>query len=768
MPVKISLKRAVQSAIIFIMFVAVLMVWPFKLIGSWEKEGELPKDSFQTLYYEETVWEELVPQQFGLTYLELFLGNEKPAAEDKLKLEVYNENMELLESREILLKKFSNSGICKIKLSSKPEEGSPYYISIQNLGKPLLLATKDGTHPVLVSVYKVHYSKIQYLVRALLLLAVGGLLLLVTEQILRKSARKVRFDYGIRLAAAVLLTGFLLWLAYCVFPGRRFSTDIVEILFYEAGIFLLLAYMLYGLLHRREDMLQEKLCLKDVKERLPGFLQVLAFAGVMEMCVCKVNAPTSYQQIVSADFMYFFFAIAILCSFTKKELWNWYNLVYGIVAFAAGALVWMRKTVNWDPIEQMHLRQELFTDIGKWFIWGFILLNTFLLLWKGRRKTEIQKEFLAAVLLLLVGMTLFRNGRTWIFEIAVFWGMFMLQVLYRGNRSLWIKRFSEGILLQFLYKTVYCMLHRPYQTEVGVGYPMAFHTTTVTGVYLALIIALALTGFVRKYKTDGKPGIPWKEAGITGIAFAFLLMSLNRTGLLAVILILPILLLAATIAEHRDGIKGFLRRLLILLGIMIAFFVVVFTIIRTVPAIVSKPIAYDVEQLLYKPSVEPGEEWDSPNFITVKLFFEKVRQRLFLDADAGVNVNADKLSSGRLVIWKAYLRELNWTGHEKISVELENGRTAAHAHNTYIQNAHDFGIGVGVYFIVVYIFSGAAAILYFLKSEDKEMRLIPLALIGTFGISSLTEWTFQPTFPMGFAFLTMIALLLIKEEKRQH
>lgn len=106
MPTTISLKRAIQSAIILLIFVAVLMVWPFKLICSWVQEGELQKDAFMTLYYEETVLEEVVPQQIGLTYIEFALGNEQFAADDKLKLAVYNENMDLLESREVLLKKF--------------------------------------------------------------------------------------------------------------------------------------------------------------------------------------------------------------------------------------------------------------------------------------------------------------------------------------------------------------------------------------------------------------------------------------------------------------------------------------------------------------------------------------------------------------------------------------------------------------------------------------------------------------------------------------
>mgnify|MGYP006922442532 CR=1 FL=1 len=73
--------------------------------------------------------------------------------------------------------------------------------------------------------------------------------------------------------------------------------------------------------------------------------------------------------------------------------------------------------------------------------------------------------------------------------------------------------------------------------------------------------------------------------------------------------------------------------------------------------------------------------------------------------DLSVYEKTEEYANGRMDIFRAYLEQLNLTGHEEMGAILPNGELAVHAHNIYLQVAYDHGIVVGV----VFLFVGAAA-----------------------------------------------------------
>lgn len=66
-------------------------------------------------------------------------------------------------------------------------------------------------------------------------------------------------------------------------------------------------------------------------------------------------------------------------------------------------------------------------------------------------------------------------------------------------------------------------------------------------------------------------------------------------------------------------------------------------------------------------------------------------------------------SSGRLDIWKAYLQKVGWKGHQEDEIVLVNDKNPTWAHNTFIEFAYRFGIGIGLFYLFLAIYSGVYA-----------------------------------------------------------
>ena len=89
------------------------------------------------------------------------------------------------------------------------------------------------------------------------------------------------------------------------------------------------------------------------------------------------------------------------------------------------------------------------------------------------------------------------------------------------------------------------------------------------------------------------------------------------------------------------------------------------------------------------------------------------------------------------------------------------GNEFAHAHNSYLQVAYNFGIIAGMIFVAIYMFSIVYSLKLFNKNgKNNDFCLVPFAVIAAFGLISFTEWAFHPGIPAGFCFLLMQPLII--------
>ena len=94
-----------------------------------------------------------------------------------------------------------------------------------------------------------------------------------------------------------------------------------------------------------------------------------------------------------------------------------------------------------------------------------------------------------------------------------------------------------------------------------------------------------------------------------------------------------------------------------------------------------------------------------------------------------------------------------------------NGKSFMHAHNSYIQVAYDFGVPVGVVFLVFCLFAFLRSLKRaFAAGVKTELGFLPMFIIIGFGVASLFEWVYHICNPLGMSFLIMLAPIMIKEK----
>ncbi|MDO4284874.1 MAG: hypothetical protein Q4C60_06010 [Eubacteriales bacterium] len=125
-------------------------------------------------------------------------------------------------------------------------------------------------------------------------------------------------------------------------------------------------------------------------------------------------------------------------------------------------------------------------------------------------------------------------------------------------------------------------------------------------------------------------------------------------------------------------------------------------------------------------------------------------------------------TNGRLSIYRSYLEQLNLFGHDGMGATLEDGSTAVHAHNVFLQVAYDHGIFAGLWFALFLLLTFIRACLYYSRMRgERKYTLLPLAAVTAFGAAGMVEWVFVLCNPMTVLLFYAIAPLLMNFGKNK-
>ena len=147
--------------------------------------------------------------------------------------------------------------------------------------------------------------------------------------------------------------------------------------------------------------------------------------------------------------------------------------------------------------------------------------------------------------------------------------------------------------------------------------------------------------------------------------------------------------------------------------------------------------------------VKPAPGTENPNEVYVEFNTEPTDPLEFFDAesfeqfgDSKTNTEgktADQITSGRLSIWKGYVKRLKWLGvPQKETLYLEDYKVEIHTtHMTILEIAYESGIFAGILYLLVNLTSGLLAIGYAWKNRKDPFAAMPLMVILAFGIVSV-------------------------------
>ncbi len=766
-------KQAICGTVWILAICAALILWPLRLIHEEVRaaSGRQQMVVSGAVNADDVVQQRFIAQYDRLKEIEIYLADWTRG--EKFNFVLQDASMRTLMQQIIDTGDMETiPGYCRVQINIDTEVGRDYYLLLQGVESEFHVAYADNagentnmyigalyyddvedTERCMVAdyVYEVPLRKGKTLVLFAAFLLAGVLTSFLTARYYKKYPERntlLTVERAMRFTLNPLIAVSAVAAFVAIGPCHLFTTDIYSILFYETGVVFAAAAAFYAVNHDRTGLASDRLPFAVLRERWRDDLQSVMFAGAIWGCCNYMNALYEIHHTVAYRQVLIFFALALIVTYSKKEIFNWYHLMYGVVAVliapmyyrdALAALV--EKSVAAGLVEPGELEiKALQLTVWAAVVSGIVILNTLRLLFTWQiKRVSVPYGILVGVFFAL--LILYRNTRGWPIFLVCCFALYYLRMASGVKRTVLLHNIVNGILLHFVLTVGYCLLHRPYMYFQYYRYPFHFHTVTISAVYLALVVCAALVKLIRFLRGMG----------------------------------------------------------LMILSVLISF-PVMFTAQRTVPAVAADIEAHEIEE--FPSELVHGRDMDSYYYITVERFIQTFQMKVlgipqekclnaflyFSKADgeseyrspylenggkillasaedmasAAESEEEESYTNGRLYIFERYYERLNKDGHDDMGVMEPDGNYLAHAHNIYLQVAYDHGIFVGGVFLLLGIGTFVQAVIYYRRHrEDRECALFPLALLLLFAVAGLTEWIFHPCCPIAYCLLLAMGPLLV-------
>ncbi|MBQ8597124.1 MAG: O-antigen ligase family protein, partial [Lachnospiraceae bacterium] len=337
-----------------------------------------------------------------------------------------------------------------------------------------------------------------------------------------------------------------------------------------------------------------------------------------------------------------------------------------------------------------------------------------------------------------------------------------------------------------------------------------FHTVTITAAYLTIVECAVLVMLLSKMAKSKKLKDYWKELVLFGVVSSYIVFTMARTAFFAVAATLVFAVIFMAAGKGMEKVKNMGRIVGMMILAVVVCLPVTFTMQRTIPALYSDPYMYEIED--FTEDAKRGRKLDSVEFMRVGRFIDVFAEKIFnipegtfdiygeiaaYNEEHGIETSEissvsdevigvepegklvasadyvpeaeseedDDYTNGRLDIFRSYIEQLNMTGHEGMGAILEDGETAVHAHNIYLQVAYDHGIPTGILFLLVGIVTFVRACLYYVKKKETiAYAALPAVITVAVAVAGVVEWIFHISNPCGLALLLVITPFFFREE----
>lgn len=819
----VKLSKAISYIILACALLIFLAIWPGNFIRQTHvsKSNEIFAMESDPVSVERNVTQMFVGEGAELSAVDLYVCNDMRG--ETITFRLYDgAYKEIFNTFHVVKESQKYPGFVHIPVGYDLVKDQEYYFTIEGLSADMVVAYEEREtstsivngfmsyggiqiqryNVIIRYEYKTPFVWWQVILSALVLAGVAFALTGIVKKVFEKTGKdkevKVHTVMRVLLNPLVILLGAILCLM--IYPGRVFGTGVLNYAFLGGSVFLLTCILVYLINYKRQGE-QPLVNLQGIKENISGYLQSFCLAMTIWYCCEYLNGLYNIHHYLAARRMIIWFLLGIICTYSLKRL---VNILHGIYLVAAGIAAWFYA----KPYFGIPETGELYQLTANLFVVGglvIILLITDiirLIMKKDRLEQKLSLPYLAFFALLIGMLIAFRNTRDWVVALVVLFVLYYFRGFIANKTDKFLTTFSNGVLLNFVFMVLYCMMHRPFNKFRLYRYGMRFHTVTVTGVYLSLIIAVALVAFLRKYKNSKRMIDTWPQLLILVVAIVYQLLTLSRTGYLASFATILFVVISFCVGMGEKIWKHVIKVMGTIVVTTLLFCPIVFTVTRIVPAFTNDPIYADVE--VFGEMVVKGSPKDSPWYIDIDYYWERAVEKLLnketkdwssetgeavglwkdmqvqtrkilspkdvfvvevsnLFADAG-NEPDDLLndySNGRIAIFKEYIEEWNLFGHAEMGVEAATGEVLVHAHNVFLQVIHDHGLITGIIFIIFGITTFIVAMCRFYKKKREDAMVI-VAVVLAFAVSGLSEWNFHLCNPFGIALFMVIMPLLFE------
>lgn len=339
----------------------------------------------------------------------------------------------------------------------------------------------------------------------------------------------------------------------------------------------------------------------------------------------------------------------------------------------------------------------------------------------------------------VIGFSFLLNGFAYRVKAYLFIGvifMILMPVMHLAfstfDREKLTLRLCMGLAVSYIILLIVNLFRGPVLVKFQFGSIMG--NSNSLGYYMAVLIPALTYLLIKKKDTSFKnKAICW---GLLISALSMLVFTSSRTSVLALFFCMGYLLITAYISRSKSEKKAFVKKhVIIIVVITVAVPFIMFFMLSTV----RKEIIILSHKLFTNNSGSSTSSDEDPNEETDFNFNYYIKG---LDGEG-----EDNFTSGRILIWKAFVKNTGFVGHQSEHREVrEETRTYEHAkaHNVYLQVSYNAGVIAGAAYLMIVVFIGVKALILFFGSIAKKKKhdlelILGYGFFTTFAIVSLTS-----------------------------
>ncbi|MFI3199926.1 MAG: hypothetical protein R3Y54_00185 [Eubacteriales bacterium] len=807
---KIKLRNVIQIIIAYGLVLVLLLAFPFGFIKQTVESGT--SDNFErtsmAIYDTVEFAQDFQPQYSYLESISFYVKNELQEQQYfTIEFYLFNDLEGIIYMEQLILDGEGYPGIYKVLIEQYVDINEEYRYVIRAPYEELFIGyVKDADSGAIetgntymsneldqgysgYAIYEYKTTVMPWWIFAYVLCAMF-LIYLIGELLKKVESKFIIFQkqYDVnRLVNGILIltvTSMTIWLMISIFPQKLFGSNVLDIIVYECSAIVAGGVLIYyfAKICKPYLLFQKVWNVNKVKD----YLQILCFCMVILHCCNYMNATYQYTHDLNIRKIIVYLLLVIALMIDTKQLLRMKSLIAFSIS-TLGSIVYYVQKMGMEHTQIPDRWQSLVQwEAYRIPVAVLVIYHLIRIIYK-KRVRNLSYVYGSLLILFWIVQNYYANGRTWQ-QILVFpIGAYYLFYCSKENKTNTMYNFMYGVVYHFIGMILYSLVHRPYHYYMHTRYSMYFHTVTITSMYLVLVFCVCLVLLLNAYGKKNRMAIPVLMI-LLGASVAYIFMTISRLGILTLVGIgigvVGVLLLYA----RKIIWRVVLTRFAIIMITMMLSIPVFFMYTRIVPAVTNDPVMLDIE--VTAASIYWDEPMDSSWYVTVERYLSLLFERYGVETEEEVIILGEIASrnnqvlyvsngqeeskeeapridtNGRVDIWKAYIGEMNLTGHE-IMGALVGEDLQVHAHNSFLQVMHDHGLITGILFIILYVVSIYRGIMYYRVNVRDYSRLLPITMLGAFGIVSVAEWIFHPCNPLGLGFLLSLAPLLLRIKRRK-